>query len=309
MRSYLRIMAAAAALTVFVTSLVSWMVDPYFIRRQAAGLVTRPINDRASKIAFLARNCRQFDAYIVGNSRSQVLTGSELAGSGGNRYYNLATPGEDIGESLGRLEFLFNSGCPISSLLIGESVDVFGHAHPDVPWQRDHFLVTGENPMLFYARFFLGPQHAISYFRSKIYPSAPPMLYYPDGHVDYLWDMPSHPNIYTPDCRPQLSLHDQEDRYSRLAAYRKLAALAAAHHAKVVVWLTPLSKARSSVLDDPDVIRYIAELRQIPGLSVFEADRTSPLLSDFRQWHDCSHFHRAVFDQLVAPGVTQLLRQ
>ena len=55
--------------------------------------------------------------------------------------------------------------------------------------------------------------------------------------------------------------------------------------------------------------RYISELRQIAGLSLVESDRNSPLLSDFRQWHDCNHFHRAVFDQLVAPGVAKLLRE
>jgi len=84
---------------------------------------------------------------------------------------------------------------------------------------------------------------------------------------------------------------------------------AAQHHVKVVVWLTPLSKARSVVLDDPDVSRYISELHQIAGLSVVEADHDSPLLADFHQWHDGNHFHRPVFDQLVAPGMAKLLRE
>src|SRR5258708_14675954 len=119
--------------------------------------------------------------------------------------------------------------------------------------------------------------------------------------MDFLWEMRSDADYAIPFCRTsRLSAEDKAALFDRLPLYRRLASLADEHHVKVVVWLTPLSKARSITLDDPDVDRYIAELRRIPDLTVFEADRSSPLLSDFRQWHDCSHFHRAVFDQLVA---------
>jgi hypothetical protein len=310
MRSYLSIIAVAAALTTFVTSFASWMLDPYGIRHPGAGIVTWQINDKASKIEFLAKHCREFDGYIVGNSRSQMLTGSELAANGVARFYNLATLGEDIVESLGRLEFLFKVGCPISHLVVGESIDILAHPHPDAPSYREHPWVTGENPFLFYSRYFLGPQPVITYIRSLIDPTAPSVFYHPDGHVDFLWDMTSDADFAVPNCRvPRLSPQDKDVLYSRLPKYRRLAALTEEHHVKLVVWLTPLSKARSSALDDPEVIRYLAELRQIAGITVLEADRNSPLLSDFHQWHDCSHFHRAVFDQLVAPGVTKLLRE
>jgi hypothetical protein len=310
MRTYLSILVAAALFTVFITSFASWTLDPYGIRHAVEGRVTRPINDRVSKIGFLVKSCRDFNGYIVGNSRTQILSGSEFAAGGGTLFYNLGTPQDDIGESLERIELLFKIGCPISSLLVGESVDIFAHPSEDSLWESEHPLVSGENPFLFYSRYFLGPQRAIAYIRSKAKPTSRPMFYHSDGHIDFLWDMKSDADFAVGNCkRSRMSGEEIENLYARLSKYRRLAELAAEHRVKVVVWLTPLSKTKGVALDDPDVGRYIAELRQIPGLGVFEADRNSPLLSDFHQWHDCSHFHREVFDKLVAPGVAKLLQQ
>jgi hypothetical protein len=309
MRSYLTILAAAAALTVVVTSFASWVLDPYGIAHPPAGKVLMQPNDRASKTAFLAKDCRQFDSYILGNSRSQILQGSQFADFGA-RYYNLGAPAEEIGQSLERLQLLFRSGCPVSTLLVGESIDVLARPRPNSFTQTEHPLITGDNLLLFYGKYFLGPRGAIAFLRSKLSPSLRPMFYYPDGHMDFLWEMQSDADDAISVCRiSRLSAQQKADLYGRLPQYRELARLAVQHHVKVVVWLTPLHKARSIVLDDPDVSRYLGELRQIAGLRVFEADRESPLLSDFHQWHDCSHFHRSVFDQLVAPGVAKLLRE
>jgi hypothetical protein len=309
MRAYLIILAAAAWFTVIITSLASWMLDPYRIGHPLAGELLLQPNDRAPKTAFLAKNCRQFDSYIIGNSRTQILKGSEIAGSDtAARYYNLGAPAEEIGQSLERIEFLFKRGCPVSILLMAESIEILAHPNPASLQQMEHPFITGGNLLLFYGRYFLGPQGAVNYVRSRFIPTSRPMFYYLDGHMDFQWEMKSDAEYSIPICvTTRLSPDDKMMLFDRLPKYRKLASLAAEHHVKVVVWLTPLSKARSIALDDPDVDRYIAELRRIPGLSVFEADRNSPLLSDFQQWHDCSHFHREVFDQLVAPGVTKLL--
>ena len=57
MRAYLTILATAAALTVVVTSFASWKLDPYAIAHPLAGRVFVQPNDRASKTAFLAKDC------------------------------------------------------------------------------------------------------------------------------------------------------------------------------------------------------------------------------------------------------------
>jgi hypothetical protein len=307
MRSYLFVLAAAAVFTIVVTSLASWMFDPYGISHPLAGKLLMAPNDRAAKIAFLAHNCRHFDSYIVGNSRTQILSSNDL---GGGRYYNLGAPLDEVGQSLERLKLLFRIGCPVSVIVAGESVDVLAQPNPASLQQTENPLISGEGWLPFYTKYFLGPQGAIAYLRAQLVPTSRPMVYYPDGHLDSLWEMQSDADYSLPICAiSPPSEQDKEELLRRLALYRELAALASQYGAKVIVWLTPLSKARRAALDDPDVHSYLEKLRQIPGLSVFEADRNSPLLSDFHQWHDCSHFHRAVFDQLVAPGVIRMLQR
>lgn len=307
MRSYILVLTVAAALTVFATSLASWMLDPYGVGHPLAGEVLAQPNDRASKMAFLADNCPRFDAYIVGNSRTQILSAGDL---GGGRYYNLGVPLDDIAQTLERLRFLFSIGCRASALVVGESVDFLPQVNPDSLQYAEHPLISGASLPAFYARYFLGPQGALAYFRSQLVPTSRPMFYHPDGHMDSLWEMGSSAEYALPICRvAPLSADDKERLFGRIARYRDLAALAAQHGTKVIVWLTPLTKTRRAALEDADVQRYIEELGKIPGIRVFDADRDSPLLADFRQWHDCSHFHRTVFDQLVAPGVIRLLHE
>ena len=74
-----------------------------------------------------------------------------------------------------------------------------------------------------------------------------------------------------------------------------------------VVWIAPLNHWESGVLRNPSIADFLHRLHALPGLAVVEPDWNSPMLSDFRSWHDCGHFRREVFDQLLAPSVARLV--
>jgi hypothetical protein len=170
--------------------------------------------------------------------------------------------------------------------------------------------VSGENRIAFYSRYFLGAQALDTYVRGLHRDPPHRDIYYSDGHADFLWGMEDGTEFALSRCNAsKLKITDSKLLLAKLAGYREIARLSDRYHIKTIVWIAPLNKWEAGFLDDPAIQDFLKQLRAIPGLPVIEADRDSPLLSDFRNWHDCGHFRRIVFDQLMAPGVSRLLRR
>jgi hypothetical protein len=134
-------------------------------------------------------------------------------------------------------------------------------------------------------------------------------LYYPDGHADFLWAMPDGAPFAQASCgTPRFSASQKALMPVRLAAYRQLAELSRAHGFKAVVWIAPLNRwENTGLLADPDFAQFLRQLHAIANLTVVEPDWNSALLADFHAWHDCGHFRREVFDQLLAPSISKQL--
>jgi hypothetical protein len=310
MKTYLFILLIVAAIAVLDTIAAGIVVDPYRIVHPLIGEYSFKPNTRVPKVTFLSHNCSQYDAYFVGDSRSQILSGDNL---GDLRFYNFATTADDIVSIVPRLNFLIEKGCPMAAVVVGESIDdVLGETarREGNLLLRESPAVSGENRLAFYSKYFLGMQALVTYVRFVYLYPARHEMYYPDGHVDYLWEMQSGTPFALAACRGPTRLGAAERRlmFDKLAAYRTIAGMSARYHFKVIAWIVPLNKWESDLFDDPAVKDYLQQLRAIPNLAVVETDRNSPLLSDFHDWHDCRHFHRMVFDQLAAPAIAGLLR-
>jgi len=312
MKTYLFIFLAAASSMVFCAIAVSVVIDPYRIVHPLIGRFYLEPNSRVSKVKYLSRNCYQYDSYFVGDSRSAVLSERDLANVQGRRFYNFATLSDDIESIVRRLKFVIGKGCPISTVVVGESID----ALLDEPGKKAYSLllsehpdVSGENRIAFYSKYFLSAQALISFGRAMHLNASPIVSYYPDGHADYLFGMEDGTAFALQRCQGgALQASDRKLLFDRLPGYREIAKMSLRYHFKVIVWIAPLNTWRSRFLDDPIVKDYLQELRAIPNLPVVEADRNSPLLWDFHNWHDCGHFRAVIFDQLVAPGISWLLK-
>jgi hypothetical protein len=126
---------------------------------------------------------------------------------------------------------------------------------------------------------------------------------FPDGHADYLWSL-------------------QDDSSFESAALRSAHAdrRPASFDDAEVVWLPCAGAAggagalRRARLDcAAESIRNAfpahrgsrrvscASCMPSANLAVVEPDWQSPLLADYHEWHDCGHFRRSLFDQLIAP--------
>jgi hypothetical protein len=316
MKTYISIFLAAALTTLLCFVTASVIIDPYSIVHPLLGEYDFEPNSRVAKVAFLSGNCSRFDSYFLGDSRSAILTGRDLGDIDGRRFYNLSSPSDDIDSIVRRLNWLIRSGCPISTVIVNESIDgllndrerrKYGLLLGEAP------AVSGENRVSFYSRYFLSAQALTEYvFAGRRKPRRrASFFYYPDGHTDYLWEMKDNSDFALARCGGGQTLQagSRKELLSRLPGYRNIAALAALNHFKVIVWIAPLNTLGSTLLDDPDVENFVRQLRAVPSLPLVEADRNSALLSDFRAWHDCGHFRPAVFDELLAPAVSRLMRQ
>lgn len=308
MGAYLRTFALAAVAAAACLISANMILDPYRIVHAAVGKRTFQPNSRVFKLEFLSRHCVDYDTYFVGDSRAHILTGEDLENAGGRRFYNLAAPRDEVTSIVRRLKFLIGAGCPISTVIAAESIDIVSDGKDTSLLNTESPLISGESRLSFLGKFFFSSQPLVDYLGQVIFGSPFHFLYDPDGHVEYLWRMKSPMDLKAPACRPPpLSEVEKRLLFLKLPAYRELADLSVRNHFQAIVWITPYNSWKQQVFDDPDVRRFISQLRSIPHLSVVDVERNSPMLSDFSLWTDCGHFRRPVFDELVAPRILRLL--
>jgi len=302
MKSYIYTLLIVAALTIAGNTAATLIVDPYCIMHPLLGEFAFEPNSRYGKVAFLLKNCARFDTYIAGDSRSEVLSESDFPAVHGGRFYNIASGGDDIGSIVKRLEFLIGRGCPIAAVVVGGSLNATLRSSANGLARREYPGISGESRSIFYARYFLSSQALMNYVIVLMSAVSHPLRYYADGHADYMWSMKSD---FAEGCAPQTPPANNP-LPAELSAYRDFAGLAARNHFKAIVWIAPRRTLRSSPRDSYTG-QYVAQLRAIPNLSIIEPDLGSPLLADFHYWHDCVHFRRTVFQQLVSPAASELL--
>jgi hypothetical protein len=311
MKRYLVIVLGVAAAILLCSVTLSLMLDPYRIVHPLVGEFVFEPNSRVSKVKFLTHACSRYDSYFVGDSRSATLSDRDLPGVSGRRFYNFSTPADNITSIDRRMRFLLDRGCPLSTLIVEESIDVLLDADQTNSYSlllSEHPLISGENRAAFYSRYFLSAQSLSTYFSARRGAPITHDIYFPDGHADYLWSMRDGSSFRLPRCGvPKFTASERSLLPDKLSGYRELASLSERYHFMAVVWIAPLNKWESGVLEDPDIADFVEKLRAIRGLTVLEPDWDSPMLSDFREWHDCGHFRRSLFDRLLAPTISKLL--
>ena len=311
MQRYSTVLLATAAAIILGSMLLSVYLDPYRIVHPLLGEFSFEPNSRVSKLEFLMRECGRFDSYFFGDSRAVTLSDRDLPDVKGHRFYNFSTPADNVRSILPRLKFLLDSGCPVTAVVADVSLDVL----LDQDQINRYSLLLTESPKLsgesrtsFYSRYFLSAQALSGYFSARLRAPSTHDIYFSDGHAEYLWAMPDGSSFALPRCgAPSLTTVQRALLAGMLPAYRELARLAQQHHFAAIVWIAPMNRSENSLLRDPDVSAFVTQLRAIPELRVVEPDWNSALLADYREWHDCGHFRRSVFDRLIAPAVSQLM--
>jgi hypothetical protein len=309
MKSYISIFLATACICIVSSVAASWLIDPYRIHHPVLGEFGVQPNSRVYKFNYLSRSCGQYNAYFTGDSRAEILAADALGSLPGIRFYNFGAPLDNIESAANRLRVLMRMGCPVSAVVAGESVDLVTSRAEGSLLNAESPAVSGQNPLAFYARFYLSAQSLLYYVASGASNWPPHFRFHQDGHVEYLDSSKTAGGLAGLPCVPTRPDANGRDLFTRrLAAYRELARTAEERQFRLIVWIVPVGIWNSGLQNVPEVRDYLQQLRSIPNISVIEADRQTPLLSDFRNWTDCVHFHANVFEALVAPAVAQALQ-
>lgn len=142
---------------VVAIALVNLVVDPFYIFRTPFFKEQAQINDRYAKIAFLKREGRRFNSYIMGSSR-MFLTSPEMIEPylPSAKFYNLAMVFGTMYEHLLHVRYLLDQGLPLQHLYIGLDMDMYAvatlHDRKD-GLLRLHPEVLKENPFTFYGSY------------------------------------------------------------------------------------------------------------------------------------------------------------
>lgn len=311
MKRYACILLAVATVLIASAVTFSLRLDPYRIRHPLLGEFSFEPNSRVSKLAYLMSACGRYNAYFMGDSRAATLSARDLPDATDLRLYNFSTPADNILSIVPRLEFLIDRHCPVSAVIIDESLDVLlENAEVDhySLLLREPPQLSGENWWSFYSRYFLSVQSLQTYFEARRKSPVTHDIYFPDGHADYLWSLQDDSSFSLPRCgAPTLTDAQRDLMTQKLSGYRALAQLAALHRFTALVWIAPLNRSETPFLRTAEVVSFLRELHAIPNLAVVEPDWQSPLLADYHEWHDCGHFRRSLFDQLIAPTALQRL--
>ena len=311
MRRYVAVLMAGAALLIALCIAANVELDPYAIWHGLDGRRYMEPDARVSKMSYLLNHCREFDSYVVGDSRSAIIGVGDLGDVHGRRFYNFALPGDDVDLVVRRLSYLLSRGCKITTVVLNESPDVIlgeaGRQHLGGVFIENP-VISGENLLSFYSRYLLSPQFLIKYIKSRWQWPQGQMIYYPDGHSEYLFYLSGNDGFEPARCgMAKVAPADAAKILNKLPFYNKLAALSLENHFDVIVWIAPLNYRRMPLVQTPVVQSFLLQLKGIKGLQVTNAIGDSPMLSDYRYWHDCGHFGPKVFAELIAPAIAPLL--
>jgi hypothetical protein len=311
MKGYLATMLMTVLLLFAICLAANVWIDPYSLVHPLAGSYYTEPDARVAKMNYLIANCALYVFYEVGDSRAGILSEQDLSEMPRGRFYNLAFPGDSIDMVVKRLRFLLDRGCPVSKVVINDSPDTIAGEPGRVNLGgvfTEHPLISHENLWAFYASNLLSPRPLITYFSGRRRWPGGQLYYHADGHVDYRVE--SHSNLDLEPLHCGIAKIAPGERWmilNKLSGYRALAELAAARGFHLILWSSPLNIRRQDILQMPFVVQFEAQLRKIPGLRVVEPIAESPVLDDFHYWHDCAHFHREVFDELVKPNLAPII--
>ncbi|HHO75404.1 MAG TPA: hypothetical protein ENN05_03115 [Deltaproteobacteria bacterium] len=261
-------------------------------------------NNRYLKIEHL-RGDHGHDAFILGSSRVaayDVKTAKKLSGFD---YYNLTASGAGIKEILGKAQWLVQSQ-EIRQMIVGLDFDAMFLAGTTDPFdllRKEHYLVSGEHPFLFYLKFFMFQPNTLSRVIklnrddkkiTYLFDTSTGQVMFPyydeliaKDHEAYVKTMITGPNTTWGKVKP-----------GNLAAFNQMVDLLRSHDIDVIYVINP---CHYLMMESYDIHEYCDWLRSIvgTGIPVWDFSGFNQVTENSYNYYEILHARKIVGDLVL----------
>lgn len=292
-RRFLQLMFVVIIAVTAIMLGFNYFADRYYVFHSHEGVFEEILepNTRVLKAAYLAENCAEIDAVVVGSSRAAAYHTTDFNRVFGVKFYNFGVATGSLPGILDRLEWLANLECMPGRIFLPLSIDrlrfpsrpndLLRKEYPDIVGTRAYrreFVLSylGTDALFSNARKLLEKliENPASRFRYDM----------SSGDVDYLWDR----ELQFPAC-PDVAVRTDPVIIGEFASYLgKIHALAVAHGAELILLWNPipLGEQLAHVEDARQLFSQIEEVSDV----IFRLPLADPGLIDGSQYHDRGHF-------------------
>ncbi len=140
----------------FLIALINYIVDPYYIFHSNFLKTNEYINERYNKIEYLKTAHNKYNSYIFGSSRASCLVNKEFEENIPNsHFYNMTMSVATLSEIGKIFKYMINNNYPIKNVVLSVDMDINldYDFHNNDYLRYNHYLITKENPLLFYYRY------------------------------------------------------------------------------------------------------------------------------------------------------------
>lgn len=260
-------------------------------------------NPRIAKIDHIHKDDR-IKLYVVGSSEASGFRPEDLKEASGQEAYNLFYPRAHVDDICKTVSYLVNEKEP-QTILWPLAIPASGDSDPKGEGQppKDHYLVSGENPFLFYAKLiFADPRYGVQKLKMKSQDS-----YFPQDYDRFLPEFGTYDNILK-DSQPLVATEHypldpsafsvpQRGAFSRdsleatLEGIENVRDLCEAKGVDLCLVLPPLSQEALEAYAPEDIQAFLDGLT---GIADFWDFTNTPLSQDQRFFYDSAHYKDAV---------------
>ncbi|NPA81272.1 MAG: hypothetical protein GXO31_01555 [Epsilonproteobacteria bacterium] len=141
---------------IFLVAALNYVIDPYYIFHSEFLKTNEYINERYNKVEYLRKAHTKYNSYIFGSSRASCLVNEDFERYIPNsRFYNMTMSVATLSEESRILVFMIKNGYKIDNIILSVDMDINLHYdfHNNDYLRYNHYLITKENPLLFYYRY------------------------------------------------------------------------------------------------------------------------------------------------------------
>ena len=314
LKRWLAYFLSSLAVTAFIFVAVNVLVDPFGVfgdRILDYYAYDMTENPRVSKIAYLDRNYKNYDSYIIGCSKTSSFPNELLNRYSGASFYNMLMYGGDMYDVEKTAEYVLEN-YNAENIIINMGLEelVFYDVEIDPVKGNMHTKAGGGNPLKFYGKYlFANPRYAadkLSSFANRDYLPSEDRVFLPETgvydkrlrDVEPIGDINSYLDKY-PDF---ITLYDRYDTMPKLneclGSIERIVRLCRERDVELTVVISPLYKAELDMYYNADVQTFLKKLSVITDFWDFSG--YTSVSYEPRYFYDFAHFRNCVGDMMLS---------